>query len=58
MDAAAIARGLEEYSTPGFPFNPAALALPVLPPTGAATPLGSLLPPRRRTILVLGRNLL
>ena len=59
MDAAAIARGLEEYATPlaEFPFNHAALDLPVLPPTGAPAPLRALLP-HRRTILVLGRNLL
>ena len=68
MDAFAIEQALEEYATPGFAFNPAALPLPLLLPSGAAMPLGTLLQqppfaappdgPPRRTILLLGRNLL
>ncbi len=65
MDAAAIAQALDEYATPGFAFSPAALPLPVLLPSGASVPLGSLLqlPPSSpaapsRRLLLLGRNLL
>jgi hypothetical protein len=42
MNAAAIAQALDEYATPGFAFSPAALPLPVLLPSGASVPLGSL----------------
>ena len=71
MDTAAITQGLKDYSTPDFPFSPAALSLPVTLPSGASSPLGALLLPAEaaqhasssslpppRSILVLGRNLL